>query len=106
MTAQPFEMRAGATAATQAQRLGLLTDLAGTWVGQGFNLISKPAFQLDLPFVLQVNATIETLTFEPIGGQVPDRGSLQDDINIFGLTYLQQVSDAATHELLHIERGM
>lgn len=106
MTAKPFEFRAGAPQAVQANRFGPLNELAGTWVGKGFNLISKPAFQLNLPFVLQVNATIETLTFDPIGGQIPDRGSQQDDIDIFGMTYLQQVSDATSLELLHIERGM
>jgi hypothetical protein len=106
MTAQPFQIRSAAPGATQAQRLGGLSDLAGTWVGKGFNLISKPGFQLNVSFVLQVNATLETLVFEPIGGQIPDRGSLQDDINIFGMTYQQQVSDATTNELLHVERGM
>lgn len=106
MTAQPFEFRAGAPSDIQAARFGPLTDLAGTWVGKGFNLISKPAFQLNLPFVLQVNATIETLTFTPIGGQIPDRGSQQDDINVFGMTYTQEVTDAASLQLLHVERGM
>src|SRR6185295_2919748 len=74
--------------------------------GKGFNLISKPAFQLQLPFVLQVNATVETLTFTPIGGQIPDRGSQQDDIDVFGLTYMQEVTDATSLSLLHVERGM
>ena len=106
MSTQPFEFRAGAPSAVQAKRFGPLTELAGTWVGKGFNLISKPAFQLNLPFVLQVNATIETLTFNPIGGQIPDRGSQQDDINIFGMTYMQEVTDAASLELLHVERGI
>ncbi|HYI07448.1 MAG TPA: heme-binding protein [Thermoanaerobaculia bacterium] len=106
MTAQPFEMRAGAPVAIQADRFGPIAELAGTWVGRGFNLISKPAFQLKLPFVLQVNATLEVLTFEPIGGQIPDRGSQQNDINIFGMTYTQQVTDAASLSLLHVEKGM
>ena len=110
MTVQPHvqahEFRAGAPAHIQHTRFGPLAELAGTWVGSGFNLISKPAKQLNLPFVLQVNKTIETLTFDPIGGPIPDRGSVQDDINLFGMTYLQQVSDASNFELLHVERGM
>jgi hypothetical protein len=106
VTAQPFEFRAGAPSAIQANRFGPLTELAGTWVGKGFNLISKPGFQLNLPFVLQVNATMETLSFTPIGGQIPDRGSQQNDINVFGMTYTQEVTDAASLSLLHVERGM
>lgn len=37
---------------------------------------------------------------------MPNRGSLQNDIDIFGLTYLQQVNDAATDEGIHIEPGI
>lgn len=106
MTAPTSFFRAGAPSPVQNNRFGPLTELAGSWVGRGFNLISKPAFELKLPFVLQVNATIDTLQFDPIGGQIPDRGSQQDDIEIFGLTYLQQVTDAALLGLLHVERGM
>jgi len=31
---------------TVLANLGLLRDLAGTWQGQGFNLIARPDFQL------------------------------------------------------------
>ena len=52
--------------------------------------------------------------FTPIGGAVPNRGVVsapsshtgQPDISIFGLTYLQRVSDQVTNEALHIEPGM
>jgi hypothetical protein len=53
-----------------------------------------------------VNATSESITFTPITGAVPDRGSEQDDIEIFGLTYLQAVNDSVTHEGIHVETGM
>ena len=59
--------------------LGPLADLAGTWVGSGFNLISLPDFDSKPPstgpraFRLKLNATIETLQFIPIGGAVPNR---------------------------------
>lgn len=108
MTARPRQLRAGAPSAIQSQRFGPLTELAGTWVGKGFTLVSKPGFSVKprLPFVLQVNATIETLTFTPIGGEIPDRGSQQPDINVFGMTYSHEVSDAASLELLHVESGM
>jgi hypothetical protein len=100
--------------------LGPLADLAGTWVGSGFNLISLPDFDSrppstgPKPFRLKLNATIETLQFIPIGGAVPNRGSLtafgstagQPDILLHGLTYLQRVSDAVTKEALHIEPGI
>ena len=47
------------------------------------------------------------LEFSQIGGNVPNRGSTgQQDINIFGLTYLQRVSDAVTNGALHIEPGL
>ncbi len=49
---------------------------------------------------------METLQFAPIGGQVPNRGSGQDDIFLAGLTYLQRVSDAVTNEAMHIEPGL
>src|SRR5580704_3170428 len=100
--------------------LGPLADLAGTWVGSGFNLISYAVFGLKKKstgpraFRLKLNATIETLQFIPIGGAVPNRGSLtafgsttgQPDILLHGLTYLQRVSDAVTKEAMHIEPGI
>ena len=107
MTVPPFAFgRSSAPPAAQLDNLGLLARLSGTWVGGGFNLISKPGKDVGLDFVLQVNQTIETITFDPIGGPVPNRGSAQGDINIFGVTYLQQVSDATSGAGLHIERGM
>src|ERR1039457_6218698 len=36
----------------------------------------------------------------------PNRGFGQDDIELFGLTYLQQISDAAADGALHIEPGI
>jgi len=100
------EFRAAVPIEAQVSQRGLLRQLGGTWIGKGFNLISKPAKELGLPFVLQVNATIDTLTFTPIQAPIPNRGSVQDDITIFGHTYQQRVSDDATFGLLHIEEGM
>lgn len=85
--------------------LGLLSELPGTWVGTGFNLIARPDKQNGGIFFLQLDATIETLEFTPIGGAVPNRGSEQGDIFLHGVSYLQRVSDAATHAALHIEPG-
>ena len=59
--------RPGLPLAATASNLGPLADLAGTWVGTGFNLISLPDFSSVPPgtgpkdFRLKLNATIETL---------------------------------------------
>ncbi len=117
--------RPGLSSAATTSTLGLLADLAGTWIGTGFNIIALPDFDKrppstgPKPFRLELNTTQETLTFTPIGGNVPNRGSLtafpspqdptptgQNDINLHGLTYLQQVSDANTHSGIHIEPGI
>ncbi|RDU98012.1 heme-binding protein [Trinickia dinghuensis] len=98
--------RASAPVEQSLEELGPLDDLAGTWAGKGYNMIAVPDRQNNRIFRLIVNATFETLTFTPIGGPVPNRGSEQGDIDIYGLTYLQQVSDAATGEGIHIEPGL
>jgi hypothetical protein len=104
--------RPGLALADVASSLGPLTDLAGTWIGSGFALVSLPDFDSrppstgPKPFRLKLSSTREILEFAPIGGAVPNRGSTgQDDISIFGLRYLQRVSDAVTNEALHIEPG-
>lgn len=81
--------------------------LAGTWTGTGFNTIWRPHFP-DTPQdrFLELNLTSETMTFSPINGPIPNRGLLQDDIKMFGLTYLQQISDATDGSGLHIEPGI
>ena len=88
------------------QGLGLLANLAGTWKGHGFNLIARPDFHDKTDLYLQLNHTRETLTFTTIGSPIPNRGFGQDDISLFGLTYLQQISDAAKDGALHIEPGI
>ena len=100
----------------EINNLGLLRDLLGTWSGTGFNVIWRPHRQKagDPPNqdrFLELNVTEETIQFEEIPGNIPNRGFLQDDINMFGLTYLQQISD---HNVkiggkpagLHIEPGI
>ena len=99
-------IRASAPVATSIPRLGPLAELPGTWVGKGFNLISLPDFADKKPFRLKLNATQETLTFAPVGGPIPNRGSGQGDIEFLGLHYLQQVSDAVTSAALHLEPGL
>jgi hypothetical protein len=103
---KPIHFRASAPHSISASELGPLADLPGTWVGKGFNLISLPDFHDGKPFRVQLNATIETLEFTPIGGKIPNRGSGQDDLMLFGVTYLQRVSDAKSNGALHIEPGI
>jgi hypothetical protein len=92
--------------ATTLDQLGLLSELAGHWKGRGFNLIARPDHDGGGPLFLELNQTTETLDITPIGSPVPNRGFAQGDITLFGLTYLQKVSDSVTGGALHIEPGI
>jgi hypothetical protein len=92
--------------ASVLNNLGHLKELAGTWRGEGFNLIARPNFEGNANLYLQLNQTRETLKIDPIGSSIPNRGFGQGDIELFGLTYLQRISDAATDGALHIEPGI
>jgi hypothetical protein len=97
--------RAAPAPADVLENLEHLKGLVGTWVGNGFSLISVPTRNSKLPFRLKLNATKEILTFTPIGAPIPNRGS-KEDIYFLGLHYFQQVSDAVTNEALHLEPGI
>jgi hypothetical protein len=98
-------------AALAANPLGPLAELSGTWKGRGFNQIWRPFHGTQDRF-LELNETSETLQFDAIPGDIPNRGLLQADINLHGLTYLQQIQDV--HVLgpngkpagIHIEPGL
>jgi hypothetical protein len=89
---------------------GLLAGLEGTWVGKGFNAIWRPNLLASgQDRVLELNLTRETLAFEKIGGPIPNRGLLQQDIFMAGLSYLQQIGDANLQppdDGLHFEPGV
>jgi hypothetical protein len=85
--------------------LGPLAALPGTWKGTGFNTIWRPHFKKQDRF-LELNLTSETLEFDEIPGEIPNRGLLQKDINMFGLHYLQQISDSTLNAGIHIEPGI
>lgn len=90
-----------------AERLGPLQNLPGRWSGFGFNLIARPDFQGGNDIFLELNRTKEHIEFTAIGSNVPNRGSRQKDIDLFGVTYLQQISDATPPGgALHIEPGI
>jgi hypothetical protein len=100
------------TAATAApdQGLGPLAGLAGNWSGQGFNAIWRPHTGASDHF-LELNVTSDAIDLEVINGRIPNRGLVQGQIFMHGLTYLQQISDAnvlvnGAPAGLHIEPGV
>jgi len=106
MTGNVCDVRIAPDTGAASRSLGRLADLAGTWQGHGFNLIARPNSQGGAPLYLQLNQTDETLAIDPIGSGVPNRGFGQDDIELFGLTYLDRISDQVTSGALHIEPGI
>ncbi len=99
-------VRLSPDAETVAQKLGLLASLAGNWHGHGFNLIARPDKDGNGPLFLELNQTEETLKVDAIASPIPNRGFAQTDIQLFGLTYLQKISDSVTGGALHIEPGI
>ena len=90
--------------------LGPLAKLPGRWVGRGFNQIWRPHHATPpdpatQDRFLELNLTTETLEFEAIQGPIPNRGLLQGDISMFGVTYLQKVSDVVSGGI-HVEPGI
>jgi hypothetical protein len=105
--AGPAQVLAAAQASAQPDPLGALAILAGTWRGHGFNAIWRPhnpAGQQDR--FLELNLTDETLAFTKINGPIPNRGLAMPDIEMFGLTYMQQISGSISKAGLHIEPGI
>jgi hypothetical protein len=99
-------IRIGPPRAQVDAKLGFIHELAGTWEGFGFNLIGRPDKQGGSPVFLELNQTFETLSFIPISSTIPNRGFAVDDIELFGMTYLQKISDIKTGGALHIEPGI
>ena len=92
---------------TIADPLGPLAALPGTWTGTGFNTIWRPHFPSGRQDrFLELNQTSETLVFEEIPGAIPNRGLAQKDIEMFGVHYMQQISDSALSAGIHLEPGI
>ena len=87
-------------------RLGPLTDLPGLWKGKGFNMIWRPNHTPGQDRFLELNLTDEQIEFVEIPGEIPNRGLLQQDILMFGVRYLQSISDLNNGAGLHIEPGI
>jgi len=104
---QRFHAAAAAAApAPAADPLGRLAGLRGKWSGTGFNVIWRPNSVPGQDRFLELNVTKETLEFERVPGEIPNRGLLQKDIVMFGLHYLQQISDSNLNAGLHFEPGI
>jgi hypothetical protein len=87
--------------------LGPLAQLPGTWKGQGFNTIWRPHHPASpQDRFLELNLTTEELVFTKINGAIPNRGLQMPDINMFGITYMQQISETASGAGLHVEPGI
>jgi hypothetical protein len=116
---------------TTALNLGPLAFLAGSWRGPGFNAIWRPDNPESAPLTipadptkrfLELNLTHDSFDFQVIPGVVPNRGlNPQTDLSLYGLHYLQRVSDAdpapspkvhphgystTANQALHIEPGL
>ncbi len=103
---------------TMGLNLGPLASLPGSWKGSGFNVMWRPDNPLSQPCTqtkrfLELNLTSETLDFQVIPGVVPNRGlNPQTDLSLYGLHYLQRVTDAdlppfsTAGQALHIEPGL
>ncbi|HEY4915511.1 MAG TPA: heme-binding protein [Solirubrobacteraceae bacterium] len=100
-------------AAEPADELGPLAQLIGDdgkgdWHGHGFNTIWRPhpLAEGGQDRFLELNLTTEKLAFEAINGKIPNRGLEMANINMFGLTYMQQIKGDDPVEGLHIEPGI
>jgi hypothetical protein len=100
------EVQAELAAAHTADPLGPLAQLPGTWKGHGFNTIWRPHHPDTQDRFLELNLTTDTIVFSKINGPIPNRGLLMPDINMFGLTYMQQISETSSGAGLHIEPGI
>jgi hypothetical protein len=102
-----------------APSLGPLAAFTGTFRGSGFNTIFRPdstATPTPLPIpvsgsdnVLELNLTLETLSFSHRLGSVPNRGMVQGDIFLNGVPYLQTISDVTVPSQpvgIHFEPGL
>jgi hypothetical protein len=99
------ELRPALAATHPAGPLGPLAQLPGAWKGHGFNTIWRPHHGGQDRF-LELNLTSETLVFTKINGPIPNRGLLMPDIDMFGVTYMQQIAETSSGAGLHIEPGI
>ncbi len=83
-------------------------DQPGVWVGHGFNTIWRPhRASTGQDRFLELNLTDDKLVFTRINGKIPNRGLAMPDIDLFGVTYMQQINEAGSPTAgLHAEPGI
>lgn len=83
-------------------------DQPGVWAGHGFNAIWRPhRASTGQDRFLELNLTDDKLVFTRINGKIPNRGLAMPDIDMFGVTYMQQINEAGTpSDGLHVEPGI
>jgi hypothetical protein len=83
-------------------------DAPGTWVGHGLNAIWRPhSASSGQDRFLELNLTDDKLVFSRINGKIPNRGLAMHDVNMRGVTYMQQINEAGKPaDGLHIEPGI
>jgi len=86
--------------------LGFIRDLPGVWKGSGFNVIWRPNSTPGQDRFLELNLTTEVLEFSESIGEIPNRGLLQEDIVMQGITYMQKIGDANLNAGIHVEPGI
>jgi hypothetical protein len=115
-TAPPGDVNFAEAVAAAPPPLGPLSAFTGTWTGSGFNTIFRPQkattpFPIPVPGdnVLELNLTSETLSFSPSLGSIPNRGTVQGDLFMNGVPYIQAISDVTNPGQstgIHFEPGI
>jgi hypothetical protein len=79
-----------------------------TWRGRGFNMIWRPNHKQSgtKPYFLQLMFIDDEISFTEIVGAIANRGLLQDDIAIGGVSYMQQITDVFDGSGQHVEPGV
>jgi hypothetical protein len=85
--------------------LGPLRDLPGTWIGDGFSLVTRAGPEDHPPRAPQVTVTHEAIAFAEIG-PLATRQPQEGPGGLLGLYYAHQASDAASRTPLFIEPGI
>ena len=88
------------------QKLGYLCELPGTWEGRGFNLIARPDLRDKANLYLPAQPDPRDADDHADRIRDTEPGFGQDDIELFGLSYLQKIHDHHTGGALHLEPGL
>jgi hypothetical protein len=84
--------------------LGPLTDLPGTWIGEGLSVVTSPGHEGHPPSAPQVAKTHEAIAFAQIGGF--DTGAGGAAGRLLGVYYAHHATDAPSGAPLFVEPGI